>query len=113
MKREVDADGMQISTRELDRYVMQVAGALRVGEPIVTLLVGLMRKRDPALKDVFDQLRSQDCDIEQLPAGRELEKTNPNLFTALLNLQNDKPLVLRSLVGLTGRANWQEQLEAV
>ncbi len=113
MKREVLKDGMQISTRELDRYLMQVSGALRVGEPIVTLLVGRMKKSDPAVMDVFDQLRGQERDVKQVPAGQRLEKSNPKLFSALLNLQQDKPLILRSLVSLAGRANWQEQLEAV
>lgn len=112
MKREVEMDGMQISTTKLQRDVMQVSGALLVGEQNAVHVVERLRSGDPDLQEIFKQLREEDLEVQHIGAAQRLGETSEETLAALIGLQEDKPLLLRSLAFLAGRANWQELLES-
>ena len=112
MKKEVVLDGMQISTSQMDRDLMQVAGALHVGQPDVVHIVGRLREGDPDVTEILAQLLKEDLDVRQTRAARRLGTASQSTLSALINLQQDKPALLRSLAGLTRRTNWQEMLKS-
>ncbi len=110
--RELETDGMQISTQNMDRDLLQVSGALLVGVPEVTLIVTKMREPDQAVLEILAQWRGGTRDIEQIPAARRLAGNDQQTLAALLRLQEDKPLLLKSLARLASKEDWQELLDS-
>ena len=111
--RELEQDGMQISTQSLDRDLMQVSGALIVGVPEVAAIVAKMRTADQVIMEVLAQVRDGAYDIKEISVTQELEKTDPQTLSAFLQLQDNKPALLKSLADLASRADWQKLLDSV
>ncbi|MEM7356909.1 MAG: hypothetical protein AAF657_39210 [Acidobacteriota bacterium] len=104
---------MQISTTSIDRDVALVSGALLAGEPNVVQIVEHLRIGDPDLYEVLEQVRQDvGIDLQQNAAAQRLGATSPETLAAINALQEDKPMLLRSLACLAARANWQELLQA-
>ena len=99
------------STREINRDVMQVAGALSVGEQNTKEIVDRLREGDADVKEILDRLRQEDLDVRRTSAAQRLEKTSQSTFSALVVLQEQKPFLLQAIAGVSGRRDWQELLK--
>jgi len=99
------------STREIDRDVMQVAGALSVGDQNTVEIVDRLREGDADVKEILDRVREEDLDVEKTLAAQRLERASQPTFSALVALQQQKPFLLQALAGLSGRSTWQELLK--
>jgi len=99
------------STREMNRDVVQVAGALNVGEQHTKEIVDRLREGDADVKEILARLREEDLDVRQTPAAQRLERTSQPTLSALVALQQQKPFLLQAIAGVSGRSDWQELLE--
>ena len=99
------------STREMDRDVMQVAGALSVGDQNTVEIVGRLRAGDADVKEILARLREEDLDVKQTRAAQRLGRTSQQTLSALVALQQQKPFLLQAIAGVSGRSDWQELLK--
>lgn len=99
------------STREMDRDILQVAGALNVGEQNTIEIVDRLREGDVDVKEILAGLREEDLDVKRTPAARRLGRKNQQTLSALVALQQQKPFLLQAIAGVSGRSNWRELLK--